>query len=339
MIIIMKSDAVKENISAVEKQLAHYGFKTHPIFGETRTIIGAIGDKRLLSINQMLAMEGVENVVPIMRPYKLASRELKKETSIIDINGIKIGSENIVVFAGPSVIEDEEQLDIIAGNIKKSGGDILVSDIFNQGLSPYDLSPTANNSLKILKNTGKKYNMPVMTEVIDTRDVEIVSEYADILEIGSENMQNYRLLSEVGKTDKAVVLKRGLSASVEEWLMAAEYIMSEGNSKVILCETGIRTFETSINNSLDISSVAAVKELSHLPVIADPCSAAGTHKYVSSLSKAIIAAGADGLMINVHNNPEKSPGDAEKALKLHKFDNLMRELCVISEAVGKHIII
>ena len=244
MIIIMKESASAKEIESVEKLLAEFGFQTHPIQGEKKTVIGAIGDKRLLSMNQILTMDGVENVVPIMKPYKLASKELHKEPSVIEIgHGITVGGKQLAVFAGPCAIESQEQFTTVSKAVKASGANILRGGAFKPRSSPYSFQGLEGDGLKIMYNSGQELNMPICTEVLDTRDVELVAKYADIMQIGARNMQNFKLLREVGKCDKPILLKRGLACTMEEWLMAAEYIMSEGNEKVILCERGIRTYE------------------------------------------------------------------------------------------------
>ncbi len=337
MIIIMRSNATAKEIAAVEKQLEDYGFQTHPINGQTKTIIGAIGDKRLLSMNQMLMMDGVENVVPIMKPYKLAGKELKKEPTIIDVKGVKIGGKELAVFAGPCAIESQEQFSYVAAQVQKAGAKILRGGAFKPRSSPYSFAGLEEEGLKIMRTAGDECNMPICTEVLDTRDVELVASYADILQIGARNMQNFKLLREVGKCKNPILLKRGLSSTMEEWLMAAEYIMSEGNENVILCERGIRTYETSTRNTFDLSAIPVSKELSHLPIIADPSHAAGTAKYVGALAKGAVAAGADGLMIEVHNCPEKAMSDGEQSLTPGAFSELMAQLAPIAEAVGKKL--
>lgn len=337
MIIIMRPNASAVEIANVEKQLADFGFQTHPIYGETKTIIGAIGDKRLLSMNQMLMMDGVENVVPIMRPYKLAGKELKKTPTVIDVKGVKIGGNDVVVFAGPCAIESQEQFSGIAQQVKKSGAKILRGGAFKPRSSPYSFAGLEEDGLKIMYNAGCECDMPICTEVLDTRDVELVAKYADVLQIGARNMQNFKLLREVGKSEKPVLLKRGLASTMEEWLMAAEYIMSEGNENVILCERGIRTYETATRNTFDLSAIPVSKELSHLPIIADPSHASGKSRYVASLSKGAVAAGADGLMIEVHNCPEKAMSDGEQSITPAMFAELMSELAPIAAAVGKTI--
>ena len=330
MIIIMKESASAKEIESVEKLLAEFGFQTHPIQGEKKTVIGAIGDKRLLSMNQILTMDGVENVVPIMKPYKLASKELHKEPSVIEIgHGITVGGKQLAVFAGPCAIESQEQFTTVSKAVKDSGANILRGGAFKPRSSPYSFQGLEGDGLKIMYNSGQELNMPICTEVLDTRDVELVAKYADIMQIGARNMQNFKLLREVGKCDKPILLKRGLACTMEEWLMAA------GNEKVILCERGIRTYETATRNTFDISAIPVSKELSHLPIIADPSHATGTYKYVPAIAKGAIAAGADGLMIEVHNCPEKAASDGAQSLTPEKFDKLMKELDPIAKAVNK----
>jgi 3-deoxy-7-phosphoheptulonate synthase len=336
MIIIMRDDATAKQIDAVEKKLVDYGFKTHPIYGDKKTIIGAIGDKRVLSMNQMLMMDGVENVVPIMKPYKLASKELKKDPSVIELgHGVSVGGKTLAVFAGPCAIESQEQFTGVAKSVKEAGANVLRGGAFKPRSSPYSFQGLEGDGLKIMYNAGRELNMPICTEVLDTRDVELVAQYADVMQIGARNMQNFKLLREVGKYNKPILLKRGLACTMEEWLMAAEYIMSEGNENVILCERGIRTYETATRNTFDLSAIPVSKELSHLPIIADPSHAAGTYKYVPALAKGAVAAGADGLMIEVHNCPEKAASDGEQSLTPANFAELMQELRPIAEAVGK----
>lgn len=337
MIIIMRNNATKTEIEAIEKRLADFGFKTHPIYGEMKTVIGAIGDKRRLSMNQLLMMSGVENIVPIMRPYKLAGRELQKESSVISVGNTAIGAKKLAIFAGPCAIESEEQFLLIAESAKASGATILRGGAFKPRSSPYSFAGLEEEGLKIMRTAGDKTDMPICTEVLDTRDVELVASYADMLQIGARNMQNFKLLREVGKTNKPILLKRGLSSTIEEWLMAAEYIMSEGNENVVLCERGIRTFEPATRNTFDLSAIPVTKELSHLPIIADPSHAAGTFKYVNALAKGAVAAGADGLMIEVHNSPETAMSDGEQSLTPAHFDDLMNELRPIAEAVGREL--
>ena len=335
----MKDSASAKEIKDVENILADFGFQTHPIYGEAKTVIGAIGDKRLLSMNQILTMDGVENVVPIMKPYKLASKELQKEPSVIDVGkGVTVGGNKLAVFAGPCAIESQEQFTFVSKRVKESGANILRGGAFKPRSSPYSFQGLEGEGLKIMYNSGKELGMPICTEVLDPRDVELVASYADIMQIGARNMQNFKLLREVGKCQKPILLKRGLACTMEEWLMAAEYIMSEGNENVILCERGIRTYETATRNTFDVSAIPVSKELSHLPIIGDPSHATGTYKYVPAVAKAAVAAGADGLMIEVHNCPEKAASDGAQSLTPEKFDKLMKELDPIAKAVNRELI-
>jgi len=338
MIVVMSKNATKQEIDNVEKKLTELGFRTHPIIGEVKTVIGAIGDKRLLNTVNITAMPGVESLVPIMKPYKLAGRELKHDPTIVDIGTASIGGNEIAVIAGPCAIENEESFIETAEKVKEAGACILRGGAFKPRSSPYSFQGLEEDGLKIMAKAREKTGLKIVTEVVDTRDVEMVASYADIIQIGARNMQNFRLLHEVGLTSRPVLLKRGLAATIEEWLMAAEYIMAAGNEKIILCERGIRTYETSTRNTIDISAIPVVKELSHLPIIVDPSHAAGNWKYVSSLSKAAVAAGADGLIIEVHIDPPNALSDGPQSLRPAKFKQLMEELVPVAKAVGREII-
>jgi len=334
----MKPNATKQEIQDVEKRLLKLGFQTHPIYGEKKTVIGAIGDKSLVDPSSLSHMEGVEAIVPIMKPYKLVGKELKKEPTVVDVgSGVKFGGEELVVIAGPCAIEGEEQIYKVAKAVKKSGAKVIRGGAFKPRTSPYSFQGLEEEGLKLLYRVRQDLDMPVITEVVDTRDVELVSRYSDILQIGARNMQNFRLLSECGKTKKPVLLKRGLSSTIEEWLMAAEYIMSEGDTKVILCERGIRTFETATRNTMDINAVPVTKELSHLPIIADPSHGTGNWRYVNAIARAFVAAGADGLIIEVHPDPQHAASDGPQSLKPEVFDELMKVLQPIAQAVGRTI--
>lgn len=337
MIIVMSPLATKEQINNVEEKLVSLGFKTHPIYGEVKTVIGAIGDKRLLDTQLITNLPGVENIVPIMKPYKLASRELKQANTIIQIDDIRIGDDELIIMAGPCAVENEQVFYETAHKVKEAGAKILRGGAFKPRTSPYAFQGLEEEGLKMLHTARAETGLKIVTEVVDTRDVEVVAKYSDILQIGARNMQNFRLLREVGATNKPVLLKRGLSATIEEWLMAAEYIISAGNSNIILCERGIRTFETATRNTIDISAIPVVKELSHLPIIADPSHATGTWKYVNALSKAAIAAGADGLIIEVHNDPSKALCDGPQSLKPERFAQLVEELKAVALAVNRKI--
>ncbi len=339
MIIVMSQSATRQEIDNVEKKLSEMGFKTHPIFGEYKTVIGAIGDKRLLNTHAISTMPGVENLVPIMKPFKLASKELKQVPTIIDVGGgVKIGGNEIIVIAGPCAIESEDTFVETALKVKEAGAKILRGGAYKPRSSPYSFQGLEESGLKIMAQAREATGLKLVTEVVDTRDVELVASYVDIIQIGARNMQNFKLLKEVGLTSKPVLLKRGLSATIEEWLMAAEYVMAEGNKNVILCERGIRTFETATRNTIDLSSIPVVKEQSHLPIIADPSHAAGTWKYVGALSKGAIATGADGLIIEVHLDPPSAMSDGPQSLRPAKFAQLMKEFDPVAKAVGRTLL-
>ncbi len=337
MIIVMSRNATKHEIDNVEKKLLDLGFKTHPIIGEVKTVIGAIGDKRILNTVNITTMPGVESLVPIMKPFKLAGRELRHNPTVADIGGVKIGGSEITVIAGPCAIESEESFIETALKVKEAGACILRGGAFKPRSSPYSFQGLEEDGLKIMAKARDLTGMKIVTEVVDTRDVEMVASYADMIQIGARNMQNFRLLNEVGLTSKPILLKRGLAATIEEWLMAAEYIMAAGNENIILCERGIRTYETTTRNTIDISAIPVVKELSHLPIIVDPSHAAGNWKYVGSLSKAAIAAGADGLIIEVHIDPPNALSDGPQSLRPSKFIQLMEEFEPVARAIGKSI--
>ncbi|NLI58434.1 MAG: 3-deoxy-7-phosphoheptulonate synthase [Clostridium sp.] len=335
MIIIMNQSASREDINNVERKLSELGFRTHPIFGDIKTVIGAIGDKRHLNTQEISTMPGVENIVPIMKPYKLAGRELKQVPTIVNVGDVQIGGNKVVVMAGPCAIENKETYIDTAKKVKEAGADILRGGAFKPRTSPYSFQGLEEDGLKIMAEAREITGLKLVTEVVDTRDVELVASYTDIIQIGARNMQNFRLLKEVGLYKKPVLLKRGLSATIEEWLMAAEYIISEGNQNVILCERGIRTFETATRNTVDLSAIPVVKELSHLPIIVDPSHATGTWKYVSALSKGAVATGADGLIIEVHSDPNCALCDGPQSLRPSKFSQVMEELEKVANAVGR----
>jgi len=335
MIIVMSNSATREQIDNVEKKLSDLGFRTHPIFGEIKTVIGAIGDKRLLNTHFISTMPGVEAIVPIMKPYKLASRELKQVSSIIDVGGVRIGGSEIAVMAGPCAIENKETFIETAIKVRDAGARILRGGAYKPRTSPYAFQGLEEEGLKIMAEARNVTGMKLVTEVVDTRDVELVASYTDIVQIGARNMQNFRLLKEVGMSKKPVLLKRGLAATIEEWLMAAEYVMAEGNLNIILCERGIRTYETATRNTIDMSAIPVIKEVSHLPIIVDPSHATGSWKYVNALSKGAVATGADGLLIEVHSDPCTALCDGQQSLRPPKFAQLMQELKPVAEAVGR----
>ncbi|OGW51312.1 MAG: 3-deoxy-7-phosphoheptulonate synthase [Nitrospirae bacterium RBG_19FT_COMBO_42_15] len=338
MIIVLKPDATEEQINHIVEKLKGFGLQIHMSKGEERTIIGAIGDERVLANKPLEIFPGVEKVMPILQPFKLVSREFKKEDTIIEFeNGVKIGGKRIHVMAGPCAVESKELLIQIAEDVKASGASFIRGGAFKPRTSPYTFQGLGEEGLKYLSEAKKKTGLLVITEVMDPRDIELILPYTDIIQIGTRNMQNFRLLTEVGGYDKPVLLKRGLSATIKEFLMSAEYIMAKGNTKVMLCERGIRTFETYTRNTLDISAIPVIKKLSHLPVIVDPSHGVGKWDLVAPMAKAAVAAGADGLIIEVHPNPEEAFSDGEQSLKPKAFKELMKDLKVIAKAVGREL--
>ena len=335
MIIVLKKDASQETIEHVVEKIKGAGLAVHISKGKERTIIGAIGDESLLATKALEALPGVESVMPIMKPYKLVSREFQKENSVIDIGGVKIGDTRIQVIAGPCSVESRDSLVDCARQVKAAGASILRGGAFKPRTSPYDFQGLGTDGLKLLAEARKETGLPIISELMDPRDTELMCEYVDIIQIGARNMQNFRLLMEVGKAGKPVLLKRGLSATLKEFLMSAEYIASQGNSQIILCERGIRTFETATRNTLDLSAVPVLKEETHLPIFIDPSHSAGRWNLVAPLAKAAIAVGADGLMIEVHTDPENALCDGAQSLKPSKFARLMDEMKKVAAAVGR----
>lgn len=337
MIIVMSTSASKAQIDNVLERLENLGFSIHLSEGVEKTIIGAIGDKTILNEVALEAMPGVEKVVPILQPYKLVSRTFRNENSVVRVGDIEIGGKQLHVMAGPCAVESMEQLLESARAVKNAGATILRGGAFKPRTSPYAFQGLEEEGLKMLAEAREKTGLKIVTEVVDPRNVEIVSRYTDILQIGARNMQNFFLLKEVAQSNKPVLLKRGPSATVEEWLMAAEYILAGGNYNVILCERGIRTFEPYLRNTLDLSAVPVAKDLSHLPVIVDPSHAIGRWKYVKPMAVAAIAAGADGLIIEVHPNPSMALCDGQQSLTPENFGRLMEEISRIASAIGREI--
>jgi 3-deoxy-7-phosphoheptulonate synthase len=335
MIIVMKPGATEKQIERVVKKIEKAGMRAHASKGTERTIIGAIGDERLLQQQQLRSTEAVEKVMTVLKPYRLASREFHPENTIIDVDGVKIGGGKLVVMAGPCSVENSKQIITTAKIVKKTGAEILRGGAFKPRTSPYDFQGLGEEGLKLLAEARKLTGLKIVTEVMETEDVALVARYADILQIGARNMQNFNLLKAVGKIDKPILLKRGMSATLKEFLMSAEYIMSEGNHKVILCERGIRTFVEYTRNTLDLTIVPAIKKLSHLPIIVDPSHGTGEYDFVIPMSKAAIACGADGLMIEVHPHPEEAASDGDQSLTPKRFENLMKEIKPIAKAVKR----
>jgi 3-deoxy-7-phosphoheptulonate synthase len=339
-IIVLKPTATEDELRRIVKKLEGRGLRTNISKGTERTVIGVIGDTSKIAEeeeNAIRVMPGVEDVMRILKPYKLASRDFKAEDTTINIIGNVIGAKKIQVIAGPCAVENRTMIVSIAEQVKNAGASFLRGGAFKPRSSPYSFQGLREEGLKYLSEAREKTGLPIVTELMDPRDIEIVIRYSDIVQIGTRNMQNFSLLLEVGMCDKPILLKRGLSATIKEWLMAAEYIMSRGNQKVILCERGIRTFETATRNTLDLSAVPLLKQLTHLPVVVDPSHGVGKWDLVAPMSKAAVAAGADGLVIEVHTNPEEALSDGEQSIKPSAFKKLMDELKPIAIAVGRKI--
>ncbi len=338
MIIVLKPEISDKEIEHIIERVTKLGLKPMLSKGTERSIIGVIGPEDILRSTPIEAFPGVEKVMPVLAPYKLVSREFRKEDSVIDLGkGVKIGGRELVIIAGPCAVENYSSLYETAKAVRAAGARCLRGGAFKPRTSPYTFQGLGEEGLKYLKDVSDKLNLPIVTEVMDTRDVELVVRYADVLQVGARNMQNFNLLKEVGLTKKPVILKRGLSATIKEWLMSAEYIMAGGNMGVILCERGIRTFEDATRNTLDISAIPIVKKLSHLPVIVDPSHAAGRRDLVEPLSKAGIAAGCDGLIIEVHINPEEALSDGAQSLNPAGFEKIIAPLKAVAQAVGRKI--
>lgn len=335
MVVVMGLQATEKQIKDVKKRLEQLGFKTHLIRGVERNVIGAVGDKKAFDASSLELMPGVEKVVPIRQPFKMVSREAKNEDTIIKIKNITIGGPEITVMAGPCAIESKEQVVETARIVKSAGGHVVRGGAYKPRTSPYSYQGMEEEGLKILAEAAEETGLLTITEVIDGESLARACEYVDIVQIGARNMQNFMLLRKVGQSGKPVLLKRGLSATIEEWLMAAEYIMAEGNYNIILCERGIRTFETYTRNTLDLSAVPLIKRLSHLPIIVDPSHATGDWRLVSPLAKGALAVGADGLLIEVHPEPAKALCDGPQSLTPERFAELMQELRIVAGSVGR----
>lgn len=338
MIIVLKPEATQENIEKIKKDIEKLGLKVWVSQGEFRTIMGVIGDESPLRDMPLSLYPGVEKVIPILKPYRLVDREYKKENTVIELpSGVKIGGKEIVVMAGPCAVESKENVLRIAKGVKKAGAKVLRGGAFKPRTSPYSFQGLGEEGLKILKEVSEETGLSIVTEVMDPRNVELVYQYADILQIGARNMHNYDLLKEVGKIDKPVLLKRGISSTVKEWLLAAEYILKQGNEKVIFCERGIRTFEDSTRFTLDVNAVPLLKKISHLPVIVDPSHSTGRRDLVIPVARAGIAAGADGLLVEVHFDPLQALSDAQQTIDIQEFEILMEDIRRIAQVMGREV--
>jgi 3-deoxy-7-phosphoheptulonate synthase len=337
VILVLKSDVTEEQIQHIIERVESLGFEAHPSRGTYRTIIGLIGDETKLQEAPLLALSGVAKVIPIMQPYKLASVEAHAEPSVVKVGGVKIGGGHLAMIAGPCAVENAERLDVIAAATKKAGANILRGGAYKPRTSPYAYQGMGEEGLKILQEIGHKHEMPVVTEITDPRNVDLVEQYTDMFQVGARNMQNFVLLSEVGRTQKPVLLKRGMSATVKDLMMSAEYVLSQGNPNVVLCERGIKGFDPSTRNVFDIAAIPNCKTLSHLPIIVDPSHATGRPELIGPCALAGVAAGADGVHIEVHNCPEEAMSDGPQALLPEQYAELMTQIRKIAEVVGKSI--
>lgn len=326
MVIVMKADASSNDIYHLEEFINSHGARTHVSEGEERTIIGVIGYNHQVKREHLLTLAGVEKVIPISKPYKLVSREFKKDNTVIYLNGVAIGQDSPVIIAGPCAVESEKQIMEIAHIVKENGGHLLRGGAFKPRSSPYSFQGLGEEGLQLLRKAKEETGLYIVTEILEAQYVPLVAEYADVLQIGARNMQNYELLKAVGRIDKPVLLKRGMSAQLNEFLMSAEYVMSEGNSQIILCERGIRTFVEYSRNTLDLNVVPAIKNISHLPIIVDPSHGTGRRDLIEPLSLAGLAVGADGLMIEVHPHPEEAWSDADQTLDPQAYKQLMHRI-------------
>jgi 3-deoxy-7-phosphoheptulonate synthase len=336
MVVVMKERATETEIDAVIARLVESGMDVHRSSGATRTVLGVVGtgkvDQGLIEI-----LDGVHEVIRITEPYKLAGRTFKGDDTVVTVDDVRMGGDEVIVMAGPCSAENEGQVMATAAAVKRAGAKVLRGGAFKPRSSPYSFQGLGEEGLRLLRTAANAHNLKLISEVMDISQIELIAKYADIFQVGARNMQNFTLLRELGHARKPVMLKRGLSATIEEWLMSAEYILSGGNKDVILCERGIRTFETATRNTFDISAIAVVKKLSHLPIIADPSHGAGRRDMVAQLARAAVAAGADGLIIEVHDNPDRALSDGAQSLFPSQFDRLMAELRIIAPAIGRSI--
>jgi 3-deoxy-7-phosphoheptulonate synthase len=337
MVVVMKELANDEQVQRVIAQLVEMGFDVHRSTGALRTVIGAVGGNRAFDPRLIEVLDGVQEVLRITEPYKLASRTFRPHNTVITIGDVRIGGDEVVVMAGPCSAETEEQVDATAAAVKRAGAKVLRGGAFKPRSSPYSFQGLGEDGLRLLRSAADRHNLKLVSEVMDLSQIELIERYAHILQVGARNMQNFTLLRELGRTRTPVLLKRGISATIEEWLLSAEYILAGGNMNVMLCERGIRTFESYTRNTLDISAIPVVQKLSHLPIIADPSHGSGRRDMVASMARAAVAAGADGLIIEVHNDPDHALSDGAQSMFPQQFDRLMAELRIIAPAIGRSI--
>ncbi len=337
MVVVMQERASEEQIEKVVAHLVGLGMDVHRSTGVSRTVLGAVGDDRQLDPRLLEMLEGVSEVLRVTEPYKLASRAFRPEGTVVTVGDVRIGGDEVIVMAGPCSAESEEQVNLSAAAVKKAGAKVLRGGAFKPRSSPYSFQGLGEAGLRMLRDAATQHDLKLVTEVMDVSQIELVDRYCDIFQLGARNMQNFTLLRELGRTRKPVLLKRGIAATIEEWLLSAEYVLAGGNQQVILCERGIRTFENYTRNTLDISAIPVVKKRSHLPIIADPSHGTGRRDKVAPMARAAVAAGADGLIIEVHHDPDHALSDGAQSLLPQQFDRLMAELRIIAPAIGRTI--
>lgn len=337
MIVVMQKDATPEQIAKVKQKVTAFGFMPHEINGEERTVVACVGKGNRSDLEGLRLIDGVSDLVPISKPFKLASKEVKKETTVVPVRGgqVEIGGNKIIVMAGPCSVESEKQIVETAKAVKASGATILRGGAWKPRTSPYDFQGLAEDGLKLLDIARQETGLAIITEVMNPRDIDIVAKYSDIMQVGARNVQNFSMLKELGQCGKPVFLKRGLSTTIKEWLMSAEYIISSGNPHVILCERGIRTFETATRNTLDLNAVPVLREQTHLPIVVDPSHGTGFWQYVTPMACAAIACGADGLMVEVHPDPAVAWSDGGQSLKFERFEELMQKVKKVAAAIDR----
>jgi len=337
MVVVMKERASEEQVQQVIAHLMEMGFDVHRSTGATRTVLGAVGGNRQVDTGLVELLEGVHEVVRITEPYKLASRTFKPENTVVVIDDVRIGGDEVIVMAGPCSAESEEQVEATAAAVRRAGAKILRGGAFKPRSSPYSFQGLGEDGLRLLRSAADRHGLKLVSEVMDQSQIELVARYAHMLQVGARNMQNFTLLRELGRARTPVLLKRGISATIEEWLLSAEYVLAGGNENVILCERGIRTFESYTRNTLDISAIPVVQKLSHLPIVVDPSHGTGRRDKVAPMARAAVAAGADGLIIEVHNDPDHAKSDGAQSMFPAQFDQLMAELRIIAPAIGRSI--
>ena len=337
MVVVMRERATDEQVQSVIAKLTEMGFDVHRSTGALRTVLGAVGGSRQFDTALLEVLDGVQEVHRITEPYKLASRSFKTENTVITIDDVRIGGDEVIVMAGPCSAESEEQVESSAAAVKRAGAKVFRGGAFKPRSSPYSFQGLGEEGLRLLRDASNAENLKLITEVMDLSQIEVIDKYTDIFQVGARNMQNFTLLRELGHARKPVLIKRGISATIEEWLLSAEYILSGGNNDVMLCERGIRTFETATRNTFDISAIPVVKKLSHLPIVVDPSHGTGRRDKVAPMARAAVAAGADGLLIEVHCDPDNAMSDGAQSLYPGQFERLMAELRIIAPAIGRSI--